>query len=104
MKVYNKLVRDNIPKIIEQSGKTCQTRVLSDDEYLAQLNTKLREEFDEYMQSGDVEELADIVEVTLALAHAKGVTTEKFDAIRTEKARKNGAFDKKLFLEWVEGD
>ena len=104
MKVYNKLVRDNIPQIIEQSGKTCQTRVLSDEEYLAQLNAKLHEEFAEYLQSGEVEELADIVEVVLALAHAKGVTTAEFDEIRLGKARKNGAFDKKLFLEWVDGD
>ncbi|MCH5160372.1 MAG: nucleoside triphosphate pyrophosphohydrolase [Clostridiales bacterium] len=102
MKVYNKLVRDNIPQIIEQSGKTCKTRVLSDDEYVENLNAKLSEEFAEYLQSGEVEELADIVEVALALAHAKGVTRDKFDAIRTEKFNKNGAFDKKLFLEWVD--
>ena len=104
MKTYNKLVRDNIPQIIEQSGKTCKIRVLSDDEYLSQLNAKLGEEFAEYLQSGEVEELADIVEVALAIARAKGVTTEKFDEIRLEKAHKNGAFDKKLFLEWVDGD
>lgn len=102
MKIYNKLVRDNIPQIIEQSGKTCKTRVLSDDEYLAKLNDKLHEEFDEYVHSGDVEELADIVEVARAIALAKGVTDAKFDEIRTQKAHKNGAFTQKLFLEWVD--
>ena len=104
MKIYNKLVRDNVPQIIEQSGKTCKTRVLSDGEYVSQLNAKLGEELAEYLQSGEVEELADIVEVALALARAKGVTAVEFDAIRTKKAHKNGAFDKKLFLEWVDGD
>ena len=104
MKIYNKLVRDNIPQIIELSGKTCKTRVLSDDEYVEQLNAKLNEEFSEYLQTGEVEELADIVEVALALAVAKGVSCAKFHSIRTEKAHKNGAFAQKLFLEWVDGD
>ena len=104
MKIYNKLVRDNIPQIIEKSGKRCKTRVLSGDEYFARLNEKLGEEFDEYMQSGEVEELADIVEVALALAAAKGVTAEQFNAIRAQKALKNGAFTQNLLLEWVDGD
>lgn len=29
MKVHNKLVRDKIPRIIEEAGKTCVTHVLS---------------------------------------------------------------------------
>ena len=104
MKTYNKLVRDNIPQIIERSGKRCQTRVLNDDEYLAQLDAKLREEFAEYAQSGEVEELADLVEVALALAAAKGVPEAKFAEMRAEKASRNGAFAQKIFLEWVDGD
>ena len=104
MKIYNKLVRDNIPQIIEKSGKTCKTRVLNDEEYVATLNAKLSEELGEYLQSGEVVELADIVEVALALACAKGVTNDQFDTIRKEKASKNGAFQQKLFLEWVDGD
>ena len=104
MKKYNKLVRDNIPQIIEKSGKTSKTRVLSDEEYVEALNSKLREELDEYLQSGEITELADMVEVALALAYAKGATQECFDAIRLGKAEKNGAFTQKLFLEWVDGD
>ena len=104
MKIYNKLIRDNIPQIIERSGKTCKTRVLSDEEYVLYLNAKLNEELAEYQHSGEVEELADVVEVALALAAAKGVSHAKFDTIRQEKARQNGAFAQKLFLEWVDGD
>ena len=48
MKVYNKLVRDKIPEIIEADGKTCKTKILSDEEYIAALETKLNEEVAEY--------------------------------------------------------
>lgn len=48
MKAYNKLVRDKIPEIIEADGKTCKTKILSDEEYIAALETKLNEEVAEY--------------------------------------------------------
>ena len=101
MKIYNKLVRDNIPQIIEKDGKTCKTRVLSDGEFLEKLNAKLQEEVAEYLQSGEVEELADILEVVYALARVKGHDTQQLEDIRVEKARKNGAFEQKLLLEYV---
>lgn len=40
MPVYNKLVRDKIPQIIEQTGKTFTTRILEDDEYRKELRKK----------------------------------------------------------------
>ena len=45
--IYNKLVRDKIPQIIEASGKTCETEVLSDERYLEMLDKKLNEELAE---------------------------------------------------------
>lgn len=102
MKTYNKLVRDNIPQIIESGGKRCKTRILSDSEYIQQLDAKLQEELFEYLQSGEIEELADIIEVVLALVLAKGYTLEQVDTIRKQKTLKNGAFERKLFLEWVD--
>lgn len=46
-KYYNKLVRDRIPKIIENNGKSCTTEILSDEEYLKMLDAKLDEELAE---------------------------------------------------------
>ena len=43
VKTYNKLVRDHIPAIIEASGATCETEILSDADYLAMLDRKLEE-------------------------------------------------------------
>ena len=103
MKVYNKLVRDKISEIIfENDGKNCKTRTLDDAEYLQELNTKLQEELKEYLESGDVEELADLEEVLRAVLNAKKVSYEEFEKIRTTKTNKRGAFDKRIFLESVD--
>ena len=42
--MYQKLVRDNIPAIIEKNGETCVTRKLTDKEYEDALAEKLQEE------------------------------------------------------------
>ena len=47
IKVYNKLVRNRIPEIIEASGKNCVTEVLTDEAYLKMLDAKLDEELAE---------------------------------------------------------
>ena len=97
-KIYNKLVRDLIPEIIEKSGKTCRTRVLSEEEYLQMLDAKLDEELSEYHRDQNIEELADLLELIRAAAIARGYTFEELEAVRAEKAKKRGGFEKKIFL------
>ena len=97
-KIYNKLVRDLIPDIIEESGNECRTRILSDDEYLKMLDAKLDEELLEYHQDQSIEELADLLELIQAATIARGYTLEKLEAVRAEKAKKRGGFEKKIFL------
>ena len=69
MKVYNKLVRDRIPEIIESDGNICTTEILPDDRYLQMLDAKLNEELAEYQESKSLEELADLLEVMRAVVH-----------------------------------
>ena len=100
---YNKLVRDKIPEIIERNeGRSCKTKVLNDDEYLFELNKKIKEELDEYLESGEVEELADLEEVLRAILDSKGVSYEEFEKIRQEKVNKRGAFKDRIYLEGLE--
>ncbi len=98
---YNKLVRDKIPKIIEDSGKTCEIEVLDDKTYLEILDKKLTEELNEYYESHNAEELADLLEVVYATAKARGYTKEQLEEIRQNKADKRGAFDQKILLKSV---
>jgi len=103
---YSKLVRDRIPEIIQAAGKKCATAVLEDSEYLAQLERKLTEEWNEYLTCtdvrGQIEELADILEVVYAIAQVKGVSIEELEAIRAKKAEERGSFREKILLQWVE--
>ena len=99
---YNKLVRDRIPEIIEKDGKTCETEVLSDDDYLVMLDAKLDEELTEYHQDKNIEELADLMEVIYAVAEARGYSIEQLESVRKEKAEKRGSFKDKIFLKTVQ--
>ncbi|MBR6789284.1 MAG: NUDIX domain-containing protein [Oscillospiraceae bacterium] len=97
-KDYHKLVRDRIPEVIRASGGSSLTEELDDETYLELLDQKLDEELLEYHADGNVEELADLLEVIYAAAAARGCSAADLDAIRAEKAAKRGAFEKKLLL------
>ena len=98
---YNKLVRDRIPEIIEASGRICVTEILSDEDYLLMVDTKLDEELAEYHADQNIEELADLMEVIRACVVARGYTVEELDQVRAEKAAKRGGFEKKILLKEV---
>ncbi len=100
-KVYNKLVRDKIPEIIEKSGKTCTVETLTDEKYIAMLNAKLTEELDEYQESKSLEELADLLEVMGAVVKARGYTWEELTKVRKKKLEERGGFEKKILLKEV---
>ena len=98
---YNKLVRNRIPEIIETSGNTCVTEILSDEDYLKMLDAKLDEELAEYHADQNIEELADLMEVIRACVVARGYTVEELEQVRAEKAAKRGGFEKKILLKEV---
>lgn len=102
MKVYNKLVRDKIPEIIEADGKTCKTRILSNEEYIAALEVKLNEEVVEYQLDKNLEEMADVLEVLRAICVARGYSLEELEVMRAEKASGRGGFSRKIYLENVD--
>lgn len=101
MKVYNKLVRDKIPEIIAKDNRKPITTILNNKDYLIELNRKIQEEVQEYLESNNIEELADIVEVIYGILDAKNVSIEEFENIRKSKVQKRGAFKEKIFLEKV---
>ena len=99
--IYDKLVRDKIPEIIEKSGKQCAIEVLSDEKYLEMIDKKLDEELAEYHKDKNLEELADLLEVIYAATTARGYSIEDLEKVRVEKVEKRGGFDKKILLKKV---
>ena len=101
MKIYNKLVRDNIPDIILKDNELPVTRVLNDEEFIKELNKKLQEEVNEYLEGENIEEMVDILEVIRAILEYKNVAYEDIEEKRKKKTNKRGAFKEKIYLEKV---
>ncbi len=102
MKVYNKLVRDKIPQVIEADGKKCETSIVAKEQLLPLLEDKLKEEVNEFIQDKNLEELADIMEVIFGLAENLGYSEEDLLKKREEKKEARGGFKAGVFLKTVE--
>lgn len=102
MPIYNKLVRDKIPEIIKSSGKKAYYHILTEEEYLLELDKKLNEECAEYQSDKSLEELADMLEVMYAVAEARGYSIAELERVRIEKAERRGGFGGRIFLERVD--
>ena len=101
-KIFNKLVRDNIPNIIDNNGEVAVTRVLADEEYKKELYKKLLEEENEVINSTEeetLEELADVLEILSSIASLNNKSIEDIIEIARMKREKRGGFQKRLFLE-----
>ena len=103
-RIYNKLVRDKIPNIIEEKGETPVIKTLDAIEYKKELEKKLYEEYKEVIEANGeeyIEELADMLEVIRALAKLENKSLDDVILIAEKRKEKLGAFDKKIFLEKV---
>lgn len=101
MKVYNKLVRDRIPEIIEADGKKIDIHYAKEEELMTLLQKKLQEEMKEFSEDNNLEELSDILEVVFGLAAALGYSEEELLAKREEKRAERGGFKEGIVLEKV---
>ena len=96
-----KLVRDNIPNIIEQQGDKPDFVILDSFDYYNELKKKLTEEVTEFTNSDDVIELCDLIEVISAILDYKNINNKEFEEMRSKKNKSNGKFKNKIFLNGV---
>jgi len=99
---YNKLVRDKIPEIIVAKGDLPKIEILDDERYFNELNRKLQEEVNEYLEAYEIEELADILEVVYAIAEYRQISPDNLERVRLEKHNARGGFEDRVFLVGVE--
>jgi 8-oxo-dGTP diphosphatase len=95
---HDKLVRDKIIEIIESHGNTPDFYTADQIEYGERLRAKLCEEVIEYLESGEQEELADILEVVHSLTAFDGVPREQLQLLQKQKRDERGGFEKRIVL------
>lgn len=101
---YNKLIRDNNVKIMEDKGCKVKYEILDDKRYGEELDRKLKEEVEEYLADYSVEEMADVMEVIYAILEYRGTSMKEVEKARVEKKNRKGAFKNRIFLKDVEED
>ncbi|MDO9231703.1 MAG: nucleoside triphosphate pyrophosphohydrolase [bacterium] len=101
---YPKLVRDNIPEIVEQrTGKKTKTRILEDNaEYAEFLLHKVEEEANELANTTDkehlIEEISDVKELLDTILEFNELDWETVEKVQKEKAEKRGGFKKRILM------
>lgn len=98
----SKLVRDKIPTIIEESGKTCKWHKAGTAEYNLRLFAKMLEEVDEFREDPSVEEAADIYEVFNALLLNWDIDICDVIFCADNKKASRGSFKEGIVLDSVE--
>lgn len=98
---YDKLVRDEIPRIIRADGDMPETHETKDAEYERRLREKLVEEAEEFRKSGDPAELGDVLDVVDAVLAEADYDRERVDELREEKSARRGGFGDRLVLDRV---
>ena len=101
--IYNKLVRDKIPhQINNEQGRKANYKILSDEQYIKELDKKLFEEAHEFIEEYSVEELGDLMEVIFTIMEIRNISIQQVEETRKIKENKKGGFKDKIYLIDVE--
>ena len=102
----NKLIRHKLIPRMHDEGVVVNYKTLSDEEYIAKLFNKLEEETEEAKQETDKDklaiELADVLEVVLAIASAHEIDISKIETERLKKREINGTFNPSTYVKYIE--
>lgn len=97
-----KLVRDRIPAIVRDDGDDPVTERVSDDEAERWLREKLVEEAREFAESGDIEELADVLAVMERYVDITDIDWSRIEDLQAEKETERGGFDDNVVLQDID--
>lgn len=103
----HKLVRDRIPEIINNAGKTCKIEYLDREQYQQALREKLIEEAQEAAQANAddlLSELADLSNVIEALLKTYQISPDALKQVQSQRQEDRGGFDQQIRLLTVSTD
>lgn len=103
---FDKLIRDKLPEILRQSGAKVLQRNMTKEEYFASLKNKLLEEAAEVCEATNkddiLEELGDVFEVIITIAHTEGFELQDILNVAEKKRNQRGGFMEKAYIDFVE--
>lgn len=103
---YRKLVRDKIPKRIEESDGQYEVRTLSVSEFKKEILKKVEEEASglakAVVKKEIVAEMGDLLDVLKEAKKSFRVTPRELKASRAREMKRKGSFGKRLYLVWAE--
>lgn len=102
----DKLIRDQLPGRMRASHIQVFERVMEKEEYLKRLKDKLLEEAQEVIASNSkkelCEEMADLLEVMLALLKVNELAFTDITQKAEEKRAEKGGFENRIYADFVE--
>ena len=105
-KTYNKLIRDKIPEIIRKNNAVPKISELNDEQFKIALKEKLAEEAKELLEAKTQEEilneLSDVLQLIESIAINNNLSVSYIEKQKEKKKQERGAFEKKLYLEYVD--
>jgi predicted house-cleaning noncanonical NTP pyrophosphatase (MazG superfamily) len=99
--LYDKLIRDKIPEIIENAGKEYEIHKADQEEYIEKLLLKVEEELAEFKEEPSIAEMADLFEVLDAVIDYYDFERKEIKKYQADKRKERGGFKKQLILEKV---
>ncbi|PTX17358.1 Predicted house-cleaning noncanonical NTP pyrophosphatase, all-alpha NTP-PPase (MazG) superfamily [Halanaerobium congolense] len=99
--LYNKLIRDKIPEIIENAGKEYEIHRADEQEYIEKLLLKVEEELAEFKEEPSIAEMADLFEVLDSVINYYDFDKQKIKNYQKKKRKERGGFRKQLILDKV---
>ena len=93
-----KLIRDKVPAILQEQGKSACCDVLDEATYEKLLNERFVEDVARYVREGTLEAMADIGEVMHAILALKKIPIEDFQKARMERMEELGGYGGRLYL------
>lgn len=98
---YEMLVRDNVPSLIEESGRTVIVERAKPEEIQDLLRFKLHETLNQYDNSQDILDLIKCLEVIDAIAVTHGISPTTVLKMKDEMRNKKGGYHEMLVLKEI---
>ncbi|MBN2251858.1 MAG: nucleoside triphosphate pyrophosphohydrolase [Candidatus Altiarchaeota archaeon] len=98
---FDKLVRDKAPEAISSGGSTPLYHKAAGREYWKALSRRIAWDAEKLAKQGDIDRLADLLELIYAAAEKEGISVKELEEHRRKRRKEHGGFDEGMVLEEV---